>query len=71
LKEAIHNKLNKRQYLTRQGDVWPYVMFVITGQIRWAMLVTSGKEHILFNIEENKSFWGQLIFADGEMPALS
>ncbi len=54
LKETIHKKLNKGQSLTCQGDVWPYVMFVITGQIRWAMLVTSGKEHILFNIEENK-----------------
>ena len=54
LQEEIHNKLNLGQYLTRQGDMWLYGMFVITGQIRWAMLVTSGKEHILFNIEENK-----------------
>ena len=54
LKEAIYKKLNKEQYLTHQGDVWLYGMFVITGQIRWAMLVTSGKEHILINIEENK-----------------
>jgi len=69
LQEAIPKKLNKGQYLTHQGDVWPYMMFVISGQIRWAMLATSGKEHVLFNIEEYKSFWGHSIFDDGEMPA--
>jgi len=38
LKEAIHKKLNKGQYLTHQGDRWSYVVFVITGQSRWEML---------------------------------
>lgn len=67
--EAISKKLVKGQYLTHQGDVWPYVIFVISGQIRWAMLATSGKEHVLFNLEAGQSFWGHSIFDDEEMPA--
>lgn len=67
--EAISRKLQKGEYLTHQGDIWPYLIFVLSGQIQWAMLATSGKEHVLFNVEAGHSFWGHSIFDDGEMPA--
>ena len=69
LQQGIRRNVSKGQYLTHQGDVWPYMMFVVSGQIQWAMLATSGKEHVLFNIESGKSFWGHSIFDDEEMPA--
>ena len=68
-KEAISRKIEKGEYLTHQGDIWPYLLFVSSGQIQWAMLATSGKEHVLFNVEVGQSFWGHSIFDDGEMPA--
>ena len=69
LNKASIKKLHKGHFLSHQGDVWPYVIFVISGQIRWAMLATSGKEHLLFNISKNQTFWAHSVFDDGPMPA--
>lgn len=69
LQEAIHKKLPKGQYLLHQGEVWPHVMYVVSGQIRWAMLSTSGKEHVLFHLNQNQVFWAHSLFDDQPMPA--
>jgi len=69
LKKASHKKLQKKEYLAHQGDVWPYVMFVISGQIRWAMLATSGKEHLMFNLSKNQAFWAHSVFDGDSLPA--
>ena len=69
LKEASHKTLTKGQFLTHQGDVWPNVILVISGQLRWVMLAASGKEHLLFNIDAGQSFWAHSVFDDEPMPA--
>ena len=51
LKEARVRNLSKGEYLAHQEDIWPYVVFIKKGQLRWIMLSTSGKEHLLFNLE--------------------
>lgn len=67
--EAIHRTLPKGQTLCHQDDVWPYVMHVASGQLRWAMLATSGKEHILFHVNAGENFWAHSIFDGQAMPA--
>jgi len=69
LKEASARKLAKGEYLVHQGEIWPNVVFVISGRLRWAMLSTSGKEYVLFTIEANQVFWGHSIFDGLPMPA--
>ncbi|MEN8242346.1 MAG: Crp/Fnr family transcriptional regulator [Chloroflexota bacterium] len=69
LNEASHKILKKGQYLSHQGDVWPKVILVVSGQLRWVMLAASGKEHLLFNIDEGQSFWAHSVFDDEPMPA--
>ena len=69
IKEAIVRNLSKGQILCQQDDVWPYVVHVASGQLRWAMLATSGKEHILFHVDAGDNFWGHSIFDQQPMPA--
>lgn len=69
LNQAIRKNFLKGEYLAHQGDVWPYAMFVVSGQVRWAILAASGKEHLLFTIDQDQSFWAHSIFDDGPLPA--
>lgn len=61
--------LNKGEYLCMQGDVWPYVVFVRSGKMRWMMLSVGGKEHQLFDLSPNQVFWAHSFFDDEPMPA--
>ncbi|MCB2160527.1 Crp/Fnr family transcriptional regulator [bacterium] len=67
--EAIERTLKKGQIICHQDDVWPFVIHVVSGQLRWAMLATSGKEHILFHLNAGENFWAHSIFDDQPMPA--
>lgn len=68
LKEAIRRKYRRGEYPVHQEQVWPYVIYVISGQLRWAMLSATGKEHVLFYIEPYKVFWAHSIFDGEPMP---
>jgi len=67
--EAINRNISKGEYLTHQGDTWPYVVFLKSGLLRWVMLSSSGKEHVLFDINQGQEFWAHSIFDGNEMPA--
>lgn len=62
-------RLRVREYIFHQGDLWPNTLFLVSGQLRWAMLSMSGREYVLFLIEPGKSFWGHTIFDGQPMPA--
>ena len=69
LLESNSRKLLKGQFLAHQEDIWRYVVYVHSGQLRWAMLSTSGKEHTLFTINPTETFWAHSIFDNEPMPA--
>lgn len=69
LQEAITREVSKGEYLVHQEEIWPHVVFVESGQIRWTMLSTGGKEHVLFSLESSEVFWAHSIFDDNPMPA--
>jgi len=69
LQEAIVRKISKGEYLVHQDEIWPYVIFINSGQLRWAMLSTSGKEHVLFNLGPSEVFWAHSLFDGKPMPA--
>jgi len=56
-------------YLLHQGDVWPHVIFLLEGELRWEILSLSGREHVLFTIGPGDVFWGHSLFDDEPMPA--
>ncbi len=69
LRLARRQRLQPGDYLCHQGDVWPYVVFLSGGELRWVMLALSGREHVLFTVQENQAFWGHSLFDDQPMPA--
>lgn len=66
---ALPRKLERGEYLCRQGEIWPYVVYLSSGQLRWSMLSAAGKEHQLFVLDPGEMFWAHSFFDDQPMPA--
>lgn len=69
IREAQRVRLESTEYLFHQGDVWPCVLFVLAGELRWQMLSLGGREHVLFTVGSDDVFWGHSLFDDEQMPA--
>ena len=61
--------IHKGSFLCMQDDLWPYMVYLRRGQLRWAMLSMSGREHVLYYIEQKSVFWGHTLLDGGPMPA--
>lgn len=69
MEQARHSQLQPDEFLFHQGDVWPYVVFVASGELRWALLSVSSREHVLFMVRPDEVFWAHSFFDDQPMPA--
>lgn len=69
MEQARCSQLQPDEFLFHQGDVWPYVVFVASGELRWTLLSVSSREHILFMVRPDESFWAHSFFDDQPMPA--
>lgn len=52
-----------------QGEPWPNVAFIASGQAEWVMLSPEGKRQVVFNLGACDVIWGHTIFDDQPMPA--
>jgi CRP/FNR family transcriptional regulator len=52
-----------------QGEPWPYVAFIASGQAEWVMLSPEGKRQVVFTLGACDAVWGHTIFDDQPMPA--
>ena len=68
-KHSFSRNIPTGEYLCRQGDIWPYVLFLAEGQLGWSMLSEGGKEHQLFKVKPGEIFWAHTIFDEKPMPA--
>jgi CRP/FNR family transcriptional regulator len=66
---AVRRNLDSGEFLCHQGEFWPAAVYVHSGQLRWSMVSSGGKEHQLFRIEPGEIFWAHSFFDDREMPA--
>lgn len=66
---SLSKKLSAGEYLCRQGEVWPYVIFIDEGHLNWSMISSGGKEHQLFKVKRGEVFWAHSFFDDQSMPA--
>ena len=69
LELARLQQLTAGDFLCHQGDVWPYVVFLTQGELRWTLLSLSGREHVLYSVQPNHAFWAHSLFDDEPMPA--
>ncbi len=62
-------KLRPGEFLCHQGDLWPWAVFLLRGELRWAMIAISGREQVLFRLKSGSTFWAHSMFDDQPMPA--
>ncbi|KAA3644170.1 MAG: Crp/Fnr family transcriptional regulator [Chloroflexi bacterium] len=67
--KSFQKSLKKGEFICHQGDVWPNALFVLRGELSWAMLSITGREQVLFTIRESEDFWGHSLFDNNPMPA--
>jgi CRP/FNR family transcriptional regulator len=52
-----------------QGEPWPNVAYIASGQAEWVMLSPEGKRQVVFKLGACDVVWGHSIFDDQPMPA--
>ncbi len=56
-------------FLCHQGEVWPQVLFLVSGRLQWRLVSVGGQEYALATIEAEEVVWGHSMFDDQPMPA--
>ena len=67
--QTAPKKLQAGEFLCYQGDVWPYAVFLLRGELRWALLSLSGREQVLFRVTAGRPFLAHSLFDGLPMPA--
>lgn len=52
-----------------QGDIWPNVLYLASGRMKWVVLSPDGKRQVVFTLEGGDVIWGHSLFDDLPMPA--
>lgn len=68
-KMATCCRLGKGEFLCYQGSIWPNVVFITVGELRWVILSPGGKEFVPFAWGPGTVFWSHSLFDDLPMPA--
>ena len=67
---AISRSYQKGTYVTFMGDVWPYLLFVKSGEFQALKESSGGRSFALENFGPGEIFWGLALFeADKPNPA--
>jgi CRP-like cAMP-binding protein len=66
---ATRRRFDSGEFICRQGDVWPSLAFLSSGQARWFLTSTNGQEYVLSILGPGSTFLGHSLFDDEPMPA--
>lgn len=66
---ATEKKYSKDEYVCWQGEVWPYVAFIASGRLEWAMLSPEGRRQVVFALRPCEVVWGHSVVDSLTMPA--
>lgn len=66
---AVERKYGRDEYVCWQGEVWPYVAFIASGRLEWAMLSPEGRRQVVFALEPCEVVWGHSVVDGLLMPA--
>ena len=65
-----HRKvLQAEEILCHQGDTWPYVFWILEGQMRSYIISPDGRTFVTGVWKEGKEFWGHSLFDEKGMPS--
>ena len=63
-KLAISRKFLKGSFVTHRGDIWPYLLFVHTGEFHALKESGQGRSFVIENFQPGEMFWGLALFED-------
>jgi CRP/FNR family transcriptional regulator len=63
---GIKRKYAKGEFVTYQGDEWPYLLFVRTGEFQALKESRSGRSFVIENFKPGEIFWGLALFERGK-----
>lgn len=66
---ATEKKYGKDEYVCWQGEVWPYVAYIASGRLEWAMLSPEGRRQVMFALHPCDVVWGHSVVDGLSMPA--
>lgn len=66
---ATEKKYGKDEYVCWQGEVWPYVAYIASGRLEWAMLSPEGRRQVVFALHPCDVVWGHSVVDGLSMPA--
>ena len=69
MKHALEKKYSKDEYVCWQGEAWPYVAYIATGKLEWAMLSPEGRRQVVFSLKSCEVIWGHSVVDNLPMPA--
>jgi len=63
---GIKRKYSKGEFVNYQGDEWPYLLFVQTGEFQALKESKSGRSFVIENFGPGEIFWGLALFEGGK-----
>lgn len=66
---AQEKKYRKDEFVCWQGDEWPFVAYVASGRLEWAMLSPEGRRQMVFALRPCDVVWGHSVVDGLTMPA--
>ena len=66
---ALEKKYSKDEFVCWQGETWPYVGFIASGRLEWAMLSPEGRRQVVFALRPCEVVWGHSVVDGLSMPA--
>lgn len=66
---AAEKKYGRDRHVCWQGEVWPYVAYIVSGRLEWAMLSPEGRRQVVFSLHPCDVVWGHSVVDGLSMPA--
>lgn len=66
---AIRKQLKKGEILCMEGDSWPYVVLIGSGDLRSVINSPDGRSYVVSVWGKGEVFWGHTLFDENPMPS--
>ena len=66
---AQEKKYRKDEFVCWQGEAWPFVAYIASGRLEWAMLSPEGRRQVVFALHPCEVVWGHSVVDGLAMPA--
>ncbi len=63
---AIARKYSKNEFVTHEADIWPYLLWVHSGQFHVLKESSSGRSFVIEDFGPGEIFWGLALFEESE-----